>query len=331
MTFSRFQYVPVVREMVIYKHGDLIVERENRHETQNRGVGRPTGDDDDRKTFKFKRHSSDAATRERTMPPKKRAKGPLETSNGTVASASAPNQAAKKAAKVVDAVDEDARTFDSNGACAFPLEALLRENVELAKAYETLRRREREMEAIMGEFGPPGGDASPFISINGVEMDAPVESDAPGEPCGLHSECFWMFVMRLMGACCSGSTSGDAQRLSMVLQAALSDVKKAKKTWKKYFDKTLALTKAIDGSDFEIEIFIDRGFAPTAFFANLASLWREILSEDGRKNLKAAGVADKHVHNAETWCAALKQELESGGVKFDYAPKTTTTSKGKKR
>ena len=263
------------------------------------------------------------------MPPKTTTKRPLKTSNGPSA-----KRPAKKPAEKSAMVDEDARTFDANGACAFPLEALSRENVELAKVYETLLRREREMEVIMGELDP-AGEPSPFISINGVEMDAPVMSDAPGAPCGLHSECFWMFVMRLVGACTSGSVSGDAHRLSMVLQAALSDVKKAKKTWKKYFDKMLALTQVIDESDFEIDMYIDRGFAPTAFFANLASLWREILSDDGRKNLKAAGVADKRVRGAETWCAALKQKLESGDsdgpkIKFDYAPKTTT-SKGKKR
>jgi hypothetical protein len=231
-------------------------------------------------------------------------------------------------------VDEDARTFDANGACAFPLEALSRENVELAKVYEYLLQRQREIEVIMREHGP-AGEPSPFISINGVAMDAPVMSDAPGAPCGLHSECFWMFVMRLIGACTSGSVSGDAYRLSMVLQAALSDVKTAKKTWKKYFDKMLALTMVIVESDFEIDTYIDRGIYPTVFFADLASIWREILSEDGRKNSKAAGVADKRVSGAEKWCAALKQKLESGDsdgpkIKFDYAPKTTT-SKGKKR
>lgn len=217
---------------------------------------------------------------------------------------------------------------------------MLKENVHLAGTYETMREREREMRECMGDLEKRDGRES---EVNGVVMDAPLESDAPGEECEFDRHCFCMFVLRLIDASCCGSTGGDAYRISLVLNAALDDVRMAKRTPKKQFEKTWALTRAITDCGV-LDTYIDRGMDPHKMFANLARQWRELLSEEGQTNLKAAAVSDKDVSCAKSWCDSLKRFLESGEagtdsifgngpqrIKFDYEPTTSTSRRTKKR
>lgn len=273
------------------------------------------------------------------MPPKKR---PLAASNAT--GERAPRAEPKRAERAAVDGAEPLRRFDANGRCPFPLKELLRENVHLAGVHQTLRERERESRALMRDLSERFGRAEERENaINGVVMDEPMQSDAPGEACDIDKHCFWLFILRLIDASCSGSTGGDAYRISLVLNAALDDVKLAKRTPKKQFEKLFAFTRAINDCGV-LDRYIDRGMDPHKFFANLARQWREILSEEGQTNAKAAGVADEDFSSAKRWCDSVKRYLESGDagtdsvfgngpqkIKFDYEPTTSKTTKRLKR
>ena len=218
-------------------------------------------------------------------------------------------------------------TYDENGECAFPLEQLCEENPALARAYEKLAERERFACALSGIEYDVG-------EIEGVVITDSIEGGKPGTELDLDFDGVYMFLVRLLDACCGGSTGGDAHRASSVLTAAMVDIMAAKMNSQvsKYFDKLFALTLAILETDVR-DVYIDRGFEPDTFFEWLASGWRGLLEDEGRAALRAAKVPDDKFKDAVGWLEALKEYLESGeagGVsmfaqplklKFDYEPR----------
>ena len=218
-------------------------------------------------------------------------------------------------------------TFDAKGACVFPLEQLCEENPALARAYDTLAERERFACAASGiEYDPD--------EIGCVIITDSIEGGKPGTDLDLDFDGFYVFVVRLLDACCGGSTGGDAHRASSVLGAAMVDIMAAKMNLEvsKYFDKLFALTLAILETDVR-DVYLDRGFEPDTFFEWLASGWRGLLEDEGRAALRAAKVPDDKFEDAVGWLKPLKEYLESGeagGVsifaqrlkfKFDYEPR----------
>jgi len=204
---------------------------------------------------------------------------------------------------------------------------LCEENPALARAHDKLVDGEKRACAFSGIEYDAG-------EIAGVVITDPIEDGKPGTDLDLDFDGFYMFAVRLLDACCSGSTGGDAHRASFVLGAAMVDVMAAKMNSQvsKYFDKLFALTMAILETDVR-DVYIDRGFEPDVFFEWLASGWRELLEDEGRAALRAAKVPDDKFEHAVGWLKPLKEYLESGeagGVstfaqqlklKFDYQPR----------
>lgn len=153
-------------------------------------------------------------------------------------------------------------------------------------------------------------------NISRVSLDEAMQGGVPGEEAERHF--LYMLVARLLGACDSGSTSGEAFRLSQVLHATLEDMKTEARGTNKIFLLAFAATFGLVNC-YQLEECVERGVEPRKFFTRLAQAWREMFTIDEIK-LKASGVTEDDLKHARLNCEALKKYLaKDAPVKMAFA------------